>query len=266
MIRGFRKRPPAEALPAQEILSRVRRASGLFEHLDAEDWAHLVDLAAELLAAKRVVGAAGFAPDDFVRWSVALQACLPVLRFGIGAYRGFVDIIVYPDLFLVERQATDEAGVVHEWREALAGEAMHGGPVVLSWPDVAEPGGPGFSVVIHEFLHKLDMLAGEADGVPPMPSARRAHWLRALDEAYEGFVDDIEAVERQIPIDIDPESGQAASYWNTLALDPYAGTDHAEFFAVAGEAFFAAPGRVKGRFPALYEAFRTYFGQDPNGS
>ena len=51
------------------------------------------------------------------------------------------------------------------------------------------------NVVIHEFAHKLDMLSGDADGVPPLHAGMsRAAWLKAFKDAYEGFCD---AVERE---------------------------------------------------------------------
>ena len=41
--------------------------------------------------------------------------------------------MVYPGDFRVRRSELDEDGVVHEWDDELAGEAMPGGPVVISW-------------------------------------------------------------------------------------------------------------------------------------
>ena len=89
--------------------------------------------------------------------------------------------MVYPGDFRVRRSEVDEDGVLHEWDDELAGEAMPGGPVVLSWDAAAHD--PAINVVIHEFAHKLDMLSGAADGMPPlhagMDRARLARGLRA---------------------------------------------------------------------------------------
>src|SRR6185503_12151594 len=52
-----------------------------------------------------------------------------------------------------------------------AGEAMPGGPVVLSWDAMTND--PAMNVVLHEFAHKLDMLNGAADGVPPLHAGLR---------------------------------------------------------------------------------------------
>src|SRR3546814_5512525 len=58
--------------------------------------------------------------------------------------------------------------LVHEYVEPIAGEAWDGGPLVLSWEDAqqsATGAGAAYSVVIHEFVHKIDLLDGDADGV-----------------------------------------------------------------------------------------------------
>jgi hypothetical protein len=49
--------------------------------------------------------------------------------------------------------------------------ATGGGPVTLSWPDAQTPSpATGYCVVIHEFVHKMDMRQGPADGCPPLPT------------------------------------------------------------------------------------------------
>jgi hypothetical protein len=53
--------------------------------------------------------------------------------------------------------------------DVLSGEAWEGGPLIISWRDV-QMAGDGYNVVIHEFAHKLDMLNGEADGIPALHS------------------------------------------------------------------------------------------------
>ena len=50
---------------------------------------------------------------------------------------------------------------------------------------------------------------------------------------------------------------------NPAALDPYAATDPAEFFAVASEAFFVDNARFRAAFPALDEVMRAFYRQQP---
>jgi Mlc titration factor MtfA (ptsG expression regulator) len=203
----------------------------------------LRELALLFLAEKEFSGAHGLEVTDAMRVSIAAQACLPILELGLDWYAGFSGIVVYPGDFRVRRSHTDEDGVVHEWDDELAGEAMPGGPVVLSWDAAAND--PGINVVIHEFAHKLDMLNGEADGLPPLHAGMdHAAWARALEEAYEGLCD---AVER------------GKDTW----LDPYAAEHPSEFFAVISEAFFEEPAETRRRYPDVYDQLTLFYRQDP---
>ena len=233
-------------------------------HLDDDERRQLRGSCENFLAGKQFSGAAGFEVGDDICLQIAIQACLPVLHLPLRAYDDFVGIIVYPDRFIATRQETDEAGVVHEFDDELAGEAMEGGPVVLSWPD-ADPRGSraGYNVVIHEFVHKLDLLDGFADGAPPMPRALRPRWMQTMSETFADLQHRLDAIERAIPPDVDPESPAAEAWYDQLPVDPYAATDPGEFFAVASETFFTAPQQLCRSWPQLYALFRDYFGQNP---
>jgi len=205
----------------------------------------LRELALLFLAEKEFSGAHGLELTDAMRISIAAQACTPILELGLDWYRGWRGIVVYPGDFRVRRQEVDEDGVVHEWEDDLAGEAMPGGPVVLSWDALAHD--PAINVVIHEFAHKLDMLNGEADGVPPLHAGMdRDAWATVFDEAYEGFCD---AVER------------GRDTW----VDPYAAEHPSEFFAVISEAFFREPRETRRRYPGVYEQLALFYRQNPAG-
>ena len=214
----------------------------------AQDLAALRQLTSLFLDEKEFSGAGGLVVDDTMAVCISAQACLPVLRFGLAPYRSFVGIVVHADEVLARREITDEHGIVHAFDEPLAGEAMAGGPVMLSWRDVAESGDSaewGYNVVIHEFAHVLDMGDGEADGVPPLPTAAaRQHWTVVMDAACQQFCDAVDAG------------------MDTL-LDPYGATNVAEFFAVASEHFFVAPNDLSATHPDVYGLLARYFCQDP---
>jgi Mlc titration factor MtfA (ptsG expression regulator) len=180
---------------------------------------------------------------------IAALACLPILELGMDAYRGFASVVVHPDEFIVrDREYEDEDGVVHTGDDVLSGESWEQGPVVLAWSEVEASGrGEGYNVVVHEFVHKLDMLSGEADGVPPLHSGMRVpEWVAAFDAAYEDLV-------AQLERGMDP--------W----LDPYAAEDPAEFFAVCAEMFFDLPERFRQEYPDVYVQLARFFKQDPAG-
>lgn len=205
-------------------------------------------LATLFLADKEFAGANGVEVTDEMAVAIAAQACLPVLRLGLSLYAGTVGIVVQPGEVLARREVTDEFGLVHEYDEPLSGEAMEGGPVMLSWQDVADAGASaehGYNVVIHEFVHLIDMADGVADGMPPLTDARtRHHWRLVMEAGLERF-------RRAL------DSGRATF------LDPYGAEAIEEFFPVAAEAFFVAPRSLRDEQPALYELFAGYFKQDP---
>ncbi|HEX7055355.1 MAG TPA: M90 family metallopeptidase [Burkholderiales bacterium] len=200
-------------------------------------------LALLFLAEKQFSGAHGLEVTDAMRVSIAAQACLPILELGLDWYAGWSGIVVYPGDFRVRREWVDEAGVVHQWDDELSGEAMPGGPVVISWDAAAHDA--QMNVVIHEFAHKLDMINGEADGLPPLHADmdRRA-WRAAFEEAYQGFCD---AVER------------GRETW----LDPYAAEHPSEFFAIVTEAFFTEAAETRRRYPEVYRQLARFYRQDP---
>jgi hypothetical protein len=235
--------------------------------LDGGERQRLRELAQKFLADKEMAAAGDLELTAAMQVSIAVQACLPVLKLGLGGYRGWTSIVVYPDEFLVPREITDEAGVVHEYVEPIAGEAWDGGPLLLSWAD-AQSSVDGCNVVIHEFTHKLDMANGDADGVPPFD--RRLHaglnaerWRRVLVDAFERLNAELDLIEAEMPPDMDPDSQAADAYFARLPIDAYAATDPGEFFAVSSEAFFVAPQRLRDAFPEWYALLADFFLQDP---
>ncbi|HIV73149.1 MAG TPA: zinc-dependent peptidase [Candidatus Aquabacterium excrementipullorum] len=205
-------------------------------------------LATLFLARKQFVPAGGLQIDDEMAVAIAAQACLPILRLGLGAYASMGSIVVHPDQVVAQREVMDDAGVVHQYEEVLSGEAMPDGPVMLSWHDVqqARDLDQGYNVVIHEFAHALDMIGGELDGTPPLPAdIDKAHWQ---DVMWQGFDRHSEALAR------------GEDTW----LDPYAAeAGLVEFFPVVTEAFFVAPWALKADFAEVYELLAQYFGEDP---
>ena len=200
------------------------------------------------LSDKSIVPSEGFEVTPLMRAMIAIQACVLVLNLDRRFYDGWHNVIVYPDEFVTNLEYEDEAGVVHRRAEPLAGEAMPGGPVVLSWPDVeasADWSATGMNLVIHEFAHKIDMRNGEANGFPPLPPEMpRRGWQRTMAEAYAHFRARVEKGE-------------------DTAIDPYAAESPAEFFAVLSEVFFAEPTLLRMEYPKVYQLFTQFYRQDP---
>ena len=121
--------------------------------------------------------------------------------------------------------------------------------MILAWDDVlrgVEDPDDGHNVVLHEFAHQLDSAGGKANGVPSLGSTHRyASWTRMLERNCARF-----------PREVRP--GRPS------ALDPYAATNEAEFFAVATEVFFERPRALRRQYPELFAELQRYYRQDPS--
>lgn len=238
-LRGHKRQPIPDALWAATV-----SALPFLDILPPDEQRQLRTLAEDFLAEKEFSAAGGLELSDEICVAIAAQGCLPILKLGLKAYRDWVGIIVYPDEFVVRRRFEDETGIVHEYDDVLSGEAWEGGPLIVSWHDV-KMAGDGYNVVIHEFAHKLDMLNGDADGMPALHSDLDAsEWETIFFAAYDDFCARVDSGEEML-------------------IDPYASETPGEFFAVLSESFFEIPDVVAGEYPDLYDLLRRYYRQDP---
>jgi len=214
--------------------------------LTSGELAHLREAASLFIHDKTFSAAGGAEVDDAMQLIIAVQACLLTLNLDENSYRGWSEIILYPDEFLRPRVEMDEAGVVHHTRDILAGESWHGGPLVLSLADVEASGlADGSNVVLHEFAHKLDMLNGDANGFPPLHRGMdSASWARDFSAAYADLSARVDGGE-------------------DTTIDPYATANPAEFFAVLSEVFFETPHVLDAEYPAIYRQLQQFYRQHP---
>ncbi len=242
-LRILRRHP----IPDDLWLSVTRRLP-LLQGQQVTERTRLRELTTLFLHDKTFSGVQGLEVSDEMRLVIAAQACLPILELGPDAYAGWVEIVVYPGAFRVEREMMDEFGVVHQQAEGLSGESWGTGPVILAWEEVERESlhlHKGHHVVVHEFAHKLDLLNGRANGLPPLhPDMPIEAWSQALGTAYEQLVEKVE-------------------HGRHTPINPYAATDPAEFFAVSCEYFFTAPEILHRHVPAVYQQLKRYFRQDP---
>jgi Mlc titration factor MtfA (ptsG expression regulator) len=249
--RRWRRKRTLERRPIPDALWALTLARFPFlAARDESDLSALREMTTLFLAEKEFTGTRGLEVSDEMAVAIAAQACLPALKLGLEWLDGFVGIIVHEDAVVARREIEDEDGVVHAFDEELTGEAMSGGPVMLAWRDVDEAGlsaADGYNVVVHEFVHVIDMRGGVTAGLENLdPGGERGHWLNALADEFERFAD---AVDRD----------------EDTFLDPYGAEALEEFFAVAAEAFFVAADELKAEQPRVYELLKDFFRQDPAG-
>ncbi len=146
------------------------------------------------------------------------------------------DIVVYPTKF-------DDDYTIGEGN--IAGMVHAQGPVLISKRDLVHGfrrAHDGHNVALHELAHVLDFGTGSADGLPKgLEFVSAAPWVEVV-------ADRLKTVRRK-------------KYRHVLR--DYAGTNEAELFAVAVEAFFEQPTKLQKRDPELYAMLREYFNQDP---
>ena len=220
----------------------------LLQGMDAVEKVRLRELSTLFLHEKNLYGVKELQLTKEMRVIIAAQACLPILGLGIALLSGWSDVIVYPDVFRVNRDEMDEFGIVHHGERILSGESWSRGPVIVSWQEIErdrQRWKQGHNVIVHEIAHKLDMLNGRANGMPPLHSTMQTEqWTIAFSKAYQQL--NLE-VQHHLP----------------SCMNPYAAISPAEFFAVFSEYFFCAPQVLKAHFAEVYRQLSLYYRQDP---
>jgi Mlc titration factor MtfA (ptsG expression regulator) len=218
-----------------------------FEHwrmLGPADVDRMETLVASFFHHTRWEASNGFDLTEEVRVLISAQASMLLLGLELDEYPQLTSVIVHPSTVRLHGDHAAGGGLRASGTQTLAGQAHYRGPVVLSWAAARRgarfPSG-GQNVVYHEFAHQLDMLDGITDGTPPLgDDVARQRWVEVCTAAYD-------TVRAQ----------------GSAVLRPYAGTNPAEFFAVATEVFFNRPLEVRAHEPALYLELQRFYGQDP---
>jgi Mlc titration factor MtfA (ptsG expression regulator) len=228
--------------------SILRQRMPYLRQLPADARLKLEKLIQVFVAEKRFIGCDGLAIDDDMRVTIAAHACLLILNRPAGVYPELREILVYPSAFWVERDQTDEIGLVQRQRRVLSGESSSFGHVVLSWADViADAATPddGVNVAIHEFAHQLDQEKGYANGAPARLGRNRAsQWSLVMQGEYNRLCD-------------------AASRGEISLLNHYGATAPEEFFAVISEVFFEQAAAMREQHPLLFDELRNFYRIDP---
>jgi MtfA peptidase len=235
-------RPEVEFRPAwRPVLEAGFEHWGLLDDADRDRMEHLV---ARFFHRTRWEASRGFELTEPIKVLIAAQASMLLLGLDLDEYPQLTSVIVHPSTVRLHGEFSAGGNVRSSGVQTLAGQAHYRGPVVLSW-SAARRGArfpaSGMNVVYHEFAHQLDMLDGVTDGTPPLEDeAARARWVEVCTTAYDGVRAEGSPVLRR-----------------------YAGTNPAEFFAVATEVFFNRPSELNEHEPALYAELRSFYRQDP---
>jgi Mlc titration factor MtfA (ptsG expression regulator) len=191
----------------------------------------------QFLARTRIHGVGiPLTPLDIVL--VAAGAVIPTWGFPEWTYNNLTDVLLYPQAFDQQHFAKE-----HENRHNTIGMVGSGAMervMILSEPALREgfptqdPSSQGFhgghgNTAIHEFVHLIDKSDGAVDGIPESLLGDKAQAWTDLVHAYLGPV--------------------GAGHTD---INPYGGTNAAEFFAVVSEYYFQRPDQLRERHPDLF--------------
>lgn len=200
-----------------------------------------------MLRTKRWEGSRGFELTDESRTVVAAHASLLILELEPRWFDAVGTIVIRAGS-MAQRSgnAGSIPGTVDDSPMAVDGESHHdNGPLMVSWRAARREANQlrtGRDVVLHEFAHKIDSLDGLMNGTPILDDeATTARWVEVCTRHFEAVRD-----------------GTAGRVLRT-----YAGTNPAEFFAVATEAFFTRSVELAEQIPDLYSVLGHFYGQDP---
>jgi hypothetical protein len=176
---------------------------------------------------------------DYDRILVASSAVIPIFGFNDWQYHNLQEVLLYPTMFNHDFETEGKDRRIM----GMVGNGYMEGHMILSQQSLKH----GFknesdkkNTAIHEFVHLIDKKDGPIDGIPSalMEKQYAIPWIdfinQKMNEIYEGESD----------------------------INPYAGTNHAEFFSVASEYFFERPKLLKKKHPDLYDHLEKYFRQD----
>jgi Mlc titration factor MtfA (ptsG expression regulator) len=226
----------------------VEQGTAVWGLLDDDERDLVAENADWLLRHKHWEASNGFALDDTITVTIAVQGGLLVLGRSVDDLSEVGAIIVYPTAMSSGGlHAGPASGTLVDGPLPVLGEAHdRHGPVLLAWDEAQAAAahlGRGENVVLHELAHKVDMLDGMVDGTPPISRDDLPRWVEVCTDAFDAL---------RAGVDRPP-------------LRPYGATNTGEFFAVATEAFFDVPEALRAHEPALYEVLQSFYAQDPAG-
>ncbi len=198
----------------------------------------------QLFLARTTVTGVETEVDDVTRVLVAASAVIPIWGFPDWEYPNLREVLIVPDVWTEKPNAEREftglqgtlLGSVQQFQDdqymRLSKTALERG--FRDWQN-------GENVGLHEFAHVLDHADGQIDGAPvlALPPELRGAWTDVVQR-------ELARVKRGAGI-----------------LNSYAGTNEAEFFAVAIESFFEEPTRLAQHHPELYELLSKALQQEP---
>ena len=234
---NMRWKSPKEAFPAEWKMILVREVS-FYNSLAEDEKKRFEYKVQEFLLNCRITGI-DTTVDETDKVLIASSAIIPIFAFDDWKYSNIHEVLLYPAMFNknFDTEGTDRNIL------GMVGNGYMEGIMTLSKQALRH----GFknetdkkNTAIHEFVHLIDKTDGTIDGIPSLLLEKQYSipWIdlisKKIEDIYEGNSD----------------------------INPYGGSNRAEFFAVASEYFFERPKLLKKNHPQLYNLMEKAFKQD----
>lgn len=222
-------------LPAGNAAALLEEHVAFYRGLQDAEKKSFLGRVQHFLDTTRLTPVDGATVTDADRIYVAASAIIPIFHFDGWAYNNLDEVLLYPGTFTKEFSTEEEERNVL----GMVGDGAMHRMMILSLPALRagfEQKGAG-NTGIHEFVHLIDKADGATDGLPEylIPKSLVRPWLRAMHRAMNTI-----------------RSGDSD-------INPYAGTNEAEFLAVLSEYFFQKPAFLKEHHPDLYALLDTMY-------
>ncbi len=167
---------------------------------------------------------------------VASSAVIPIFSFPNWQYVNLQEVLVFPSSFNTKFQSGRRDSNIL----GLVGDGPMDGKMILSQKALRQGfhnEEDGHNTAIHEFIHLIDKMDGNVDGVPSLLLQRQyvIPWLSLVDSYIQNI-----------------RKGKSD-------FNPYGGSNRIEFFAVMSEYFFEKPQELKRDHPKLYAVLEGIF-------
>jgi len=171
---------------------------------------------------------------------VASSGVIPIFGFDNWRYSNLYEILIYPttfnENFELEGSGRRVLGMVGTGGNMEGVMILSQKALKLGFKNESDKK----NTAIHEFVHLIDKTGGTIDGIPSLLMEKQYaipwidHINKKLVEIHDGDSD----------------------------INPYGGTNRAEFFSVASEYFFERPKLLERKHPELYTLLENIFKQD----
>ncbi|WP_018342035.1 zinc-dependent peptidase [Cytophaga aurantiaca] len=208
-----------------------------YKNLSAEEQIKFQNKIKQFFAQTSITGVKDLEVTDELKLLVAASAIIPVFLFDGWEYVNLAEVIIYDGA--VEPNQRGDA----EQEGMLLGQVrpLQTKHVLLLSKQYLIQGFESMNgksnVGIHEFAHLIDQADGAVDGIPKafMSEELLTPWTKIMYAEIERIAE------------------------NRSDINPYALTNHAEFFAVVCEYFFENPEKFQEKHPQLYALMNQIF-------